>query len=60
MLSKLKFFILLLSFLSFSLPVLAQEAGGEGGGNAQTPIQVIVQIVITSIILRILHTFNLP
>lgn len=58
MLSRFKFFVLLLSFLSFSLPALAQA--GEGGGNAQTPIQVIVQIVVTAIILRILHTFNLP
>lgn len=47
-------------FLSISYPALAQTGGGEGGGNEQSPIQVIVQIVITAIVLRILHTFNLP
>lgn len=41
--------------------VQAQTAGGgEGGGNLQTPVQVIVQIVLTAVVLRILAYFDLP
>lgn len=52
------FFLVFLQFLSISYPALAQA--GEGGGNEQSPVQVIVQIAIAAIILRVLHAFNLP
>lgn len=38
----------------------AQASGGENGGNAQSPVQVIVQIVVTAITLKILEYFDLP
>ena len=40
--------------------VLAQAGGGEGGGNAQTPVQVIVQIILTAIVLKVLAYYDLP
>ena len=39
---------------------LAQASSNEGGGNLQTPVQVIVQIAATAVILRVLAYFNLP
>lgn len=48
--------------LNLSYPTLAQESatGSEGGGNAQSPIQVVVQIVVTAVVLKILSSFRLP
>jgi hypothetical protein len=61
MISRFKFLILLLLFLSISDPAIAQENSDEGGGdNRQTPVQVIVQIVVTAGILQLLNKFNLP
>ena len=62
MISRFKFLVLLLLFLSISNPAIAQESSGKGGGgdNRQTPVQVIVQIVVTAGILQLLNKFNLP
>jgi hypothetical protein len=57
---RFKFLLAFMLFLSISHPALAQPGVGEGGGNEQSPIQVIVQIVITAIVLRVLHIFKLP
>ena len=58
MLSRYKFFIEFIIFLSICYPALAQE--GEKGNNQQSPVQVIVTIVVTAIVLRVLHTYKLP
>ena len=39
---------------------LAQASSNEGGGNLQTPVQVIVQIAAAAVVLRVLAHFNLP
>lgn len=57
--TSLIFLILCLTFLGIPSPVLAQS-GGEGGGNTQSPVQVIVQVVVTAAILKILDKFDLP
>ena len=45
----------------YASTALAQvEGSGEGGGNVQTPVQVIVQIVLTAVALRALAYFKLP
>ena len=54
------FCIAVLLNLVYASNALAQASGGEGGGNLQTPVQVIVQIAATAIILRVLDYFNLP
>jgi len=38
----------------------AQASEGEGGGNAQSPAQVIVQVAVTGIVLKILDYIGLP
>ncbi len=58
MLTRLKFIIVLMLLLSIASPAFAQS--GEGGGNAQSPVQVIVQIVGTAAILKLLNKFDLP
>jgi len=58
--TKLALCTLLLFSTVFATVAQAQSAGGEGGGNSQTPIQVIAQIVLTAIALRVLNFFNLP
>jgi hypothetical protein len=58
MLARFKFVVLLILFLSVASPAFAQS--GEGGGNVQTPVQVIVQIVGTAAILKLLNKFDLP
>jgi hypothetical protein len=63
MFSKLiRFIILTLLLLGTVYTTVAQASGGggEAGGNAQTPVQVIVQLVATAAVLRILNQFNLP
>lgn len=45
---------------TFALVAQAQVAGGEGGGNAQSPVQVIVQVVAAAIVLKVLGYFDLP
>lgn len=45
---------------TFALVAQAQVAGGEGGGNAQSPVQVIVQVVAAAIVLKVLDYFDLP
>jgi hypothetical protein len=58
-----KFFKLILCtflLLATTHSMVAQAQVGEGGGNAQSPVQVIVQIVITAIVLRVLNSFDLP
>jgi hypothetical protein len=61
MINKLKLLIVSLVFmLCNTAPVLAEGGGGEGGGNQQSPIQIIVQIALTAIILRVLSIFKLP
>ncbi|MBW4474809.1 MAG: hypothetical protein KME45_31190 [Stenomitos rutilans HA7619-LM2] len=51
---------LLLFFTTHAMVAQAQAGGGEGGGNAQSPIQVIVQIFVTAIVLGVLNFFDLP
>lgn len=54
-------FLTALLFLTTHASVVqAQASSGEGGGNLQTPVQVIVQIVLTAAVLRILAYFDLP
>lgn len=57
---KTIFTTLLLFGTTFAVVAHAQTGGGEVGGNAQSPVQVIVQIIATAIILRILYYFDLP
>lgn len=60
---RFKVLTIILFTLLFSGTVfttIARAEGGEGGGNVQTPVQVIVQIIITAIALRILGKFDLP
>lgn len=52
--------ILLFLGTTFALVAQAQVAGGEGGGNAQSPVQVIVQVVAAAIVLKVLDYFDLP
>ena len=60
MLSKFKFLLTLIVFVSICYPALAEGGGGQDVGNQQSPLQVIVQIAIAAIILRVLRTFKLP
>jgi len=57
---KTAFFTILLLNTVYASTALAQASGGEGGGNMQTPVQVIVQIVVTTVALKILASFDLP
>jgi hypothetical protein len=57
---RLVFCTLLLLFTTHSMVVQAQASGGEGGGNVQSPVQVVVQIAVTAIVLRVLNSFDLP
>ena len=50
----------LLNMVYASTALAQAEGGSEGGGNVQTPVQVIVQIVLTAIALRALAYFKLP
>jgi len=55
---KIVFYTILL--LSTVYADIAQASGGEEGGNAQSPVQVIVQIIITGIVLKGISYFDLP
>ncbi len=55
--SKVTASSLFLALVAAPLPALAQA---EGGGNAQSPVQVIVQIVFTAAVLKLLQKFDLP
>jgi len=57
---KTAFISLLFLGTTFALVAQAQVAGGEGGGNAQSPVQVIVQVVVAAIVLKVLDYFDLP
>jgi hypothetical protein len=62
MLSKvIKVFFTTLFFLGTTFSIVAHaQSGSEGGGNTQSPVQVIVQIIAAAIVLRFLHYFDLP
>ncbi len=55
--SKVTALVVFLTVFAVPLPALAQS---EGGGNAQSPVQVIVQIVFTAAVLKVLKKFDLP
>ncbi|MDX2098945.1 MAG: hypothetical protein SFW36_14305 [Leptolyngbyaceae cyanobacterium bins.59] len=56
----LRVFLFSLLFLGTTFATVAYAQGGEGGGNAQSPVQVIVQIVVTAIVIKILDRYDLP
>jgi hypothetical protein len=61
-LKPLRVIVIALLLLGTAYATVAQAGvgGGEEGGNAQTPVQVIVQIAVTAMVLRGLKYFKLP